>query len=590
MKPRAKIFAVLTVAAALVLGVAWYAGKPTRPKTAVVTAGPVLPRCALQPGMQLAFQLRSRVSAEGQRDDFNAVMSWQVLSVEQGRARVRAALSGVELSQQLSAADQRASSPEGLAFFLEIGPRCGVQSKTFSSSWSANTQLLVSTLLDNFSFSLPANAATQWRSAASDGLGDYQAKFVRVSAAPLKIRRDKLGYKTDSLAEEFGIGFDVSEAQAIATFDTAAPTWWQRIEGSEALSFRSPGSPGVEMAMSFSLQRNNQLFVAVPEVSGLAAAPREPRHSSAALPLNTSHKSYREVRAAFEHALQQHPPRYFDAAVELAAWLQQHPADVSKVVEALHAAQDKNTHPSLFHALELSATAAARQALSALIHDPRLSLEDQALAASALADHGEASQAVADTLLERAQIDDSAGKASLLGLGSLSRRSKSDSLRAYVGEALLDRHGAAQSEADAELLVEAMGNSGDARFVPVLSDALGADSPSQRLTAARALAKLPAEQAAPLLLQHLALEGDERTAAEVAKALGRTGQAPPEATAVVAERLQTAGKQQRAALIEFLGAQNNQASQQLLAQQFKREPSARLKKLIGRYLPAEALR
>lgn len=586
------------MAASILAGGLWYFSRFSAAPSPALAAKPESPECTLQPGQQVAFALRSSVSAEGQRDHFNAVMSWEVVSSNQGLSRVRAALSQVSLSQQLTAEPHRAASPEGLPFYLEIDQRCAIQSRAFSSQWRENAKLLVTTLLDNYAFRLPAAApADQWQSQESDGIGDYRAQFTALSSAPWQIRRHKLGHKPDETAEAFGIAIKLKDNSATATFASHTPAWWQHIEGSETVSFATTGDPEMLMSMQFSLQRDDQQFAAVPALAWAEASPLKLQHgvnsstgNSDTLALTTEHQNYREVRAAFDHAFSLKPPRYYDAALALAAWLQQQPDDVARVVAELRAAQDTNTHPTLFHALQLSGNAQAREALIALMGDPALSASDQARAVSALADLGEANKEVADLLLARAQTTDLVGDVSLLRLGSISARSNDPTLREYLGQALMDTHAAADNDTRRVLLIDAMGNSGDQRFIDVLSRELSAVSPGNRRHAARALAKLASDETTPLLVKHLATENDPRTTAELARALTKTGRPLPDAIPILEQRLQNTGDYERAAIIKLLGSQNSEAAKQALVQHFKREKSARLKQLIGRYLPATALR
>ncbi|KUM54101.1 HEAT repeat domain-containing protein [Rheinheimera sp. EpRS3] len=547
--------------------------------------------CRLSAGQTAAFRFSSTVTAEGQSDTFEGVMSWQVEALNAGVARVRASFSKVNLSQDMTLAAERAESPQGLPFFLQVDSNCAISGTAFAPQWQPKSRLLVATQLDNFTFLLPQAGATQWQSAALDGLGDYTANFSVLNQAPLQIQRQKTDHLIRGAADSFGIKISVQKSQATAMFNPAQPLWWQAISGEEIMSLQVAGQPEVIMQQRFSLQRDDQLFAAIPQTDWALAEKSVPYDLAPEFDeFITQQQSYTETYTAFVSAITDSPPRYFDAALEMAAWLKKHPEDVDLLVAELRGQMTDDARPTAFLALQLSGLNNAREALSDMVFDTTMSQGDQSRAASALADVGTPSQDVAELLLSRSMIKDLAGNASLLGAGSMVARSEDPVLRQYIMQSLQQQLVGAADQSERLILIDSMGNTGDAAFVDVLSTELSAQSTATRRRAADAISRLPAEQARPALLDALVLESDPQVSTALIDALKHAGATSPELVDVLEKRINSSDANQRAATIDLLGSQQTERAQQLLIAQYKRETDAQLKMQIGRYVPARALR
>lgn len=542
-------------------------------------------------GERTAFQLTSQVTTQGQSDHFKAIMSWEVVASSADNARVRASFSDVDFTQNLTLPKERATSPEGASFFLEIDSNCAVITKAFPPQWDAKTRMLVSTQIDNYAFVLPKTQNMAWKAVSSDGMGSYTANFTLEEQTPILIRRQKSNHLSHESAKSFGIDISLDEASALASFDDTNPIWWQSVTGKEQVTVNTQGQPSVTMVQTYTLQRDHTKFVSVPmrqwddaEIDTFID------DESQQITLVNTHQSYTQARTSFENAITETPPRYFDAALELAAWLKENPSDVDLIVAELLSDLDDELRASTFHALELSGTNEARTALSLLINDYALSEVDQARAVSALADLGEPTIDVADLLLARADADDTAGKLSILAAGSMMTRTDDTALKDHVLSSLRDRHANVSDDASQLLLLDSMGNTGDPYFLELLSDELSSNSNDVRRHAAAALSKLPAEESTPVLISRLNEEYDPRVSITLIKALKATNAIHPELTPSLEQRLAYVNKSQRVAIVDLLGTQDTDDARKLLAKQFKREGDVRIKQLIGRYLPAEALR
>lgn len=542
-------------------------------------------------GERTAFQLTSQVTTEGQSDHFKAIMSWEVVASNTGNTRVRASFSDVDFTQKLTLPKERATSPEGVSFFLEIDSDCAVITKAFPPEWDVKTRMLVSTQIDNYAFVLPKTQNMTWKAVSSDGMGSYTANFTLEDQTPILIRRQKSNHLSHESAKSFGIHISLDEASALASFDDSKPIWWQSVTGQEQVTINTQGQPSVTMVQTYSLQRDHTKFVSVPmrqwdDAEIDTFIDDEPQQ----LTLVNTHQSYAQARTSFENAITETPPRYFDAALELAAWLKENPSDVDLIVAELLGDLDDDLRATTFHALELSGTDESRTALSLLINDYALSDVDQARAVSALADLGEPTLDVANLLLARADTNDTAGKLSMLATGSMITQTDDAALKDHVLSSLRDRHADANDNASQLVLLDSMGNTGDPYFLELLSDELSSSSNDVRRHAAAALSKLPAEQSTPILVSRLNEEHDPRVSLSLIKALKETNATHPELTTSLDQRLTHVNKNQRAAIVDLLGTQNTDEAHQLLAKQFQRENDVRIKQLIGRYLPAEALR
>ncbi|MBU1618403.1 MAG: HEAT repeat domain-containing protein [Gammaproteobacteria bacterium] len=588
MKYRPAILVSGTVVAVVGLTTYLYSGSASTPFAANENHKA---NCSLTPGQTAAFELSSSVTAEGQSDSFKGVMSWQVEELNMGIARVRATFNSVSLSQNMTLAAERTALPEGLPFFLEIDSNCAISSKAFPAEWQPRARLLVATQLDNLTFLLPESGKTQWQMPALDGLGDYTAHFSLLGQAPLQIQRRKTDHLIRGAADRFGIHISLNKSVATATFDTAQPIWWQAVSGEEQMSVRTAGTPEVRMEQLFSLKRNDQLFTAVPQSSWALAEKSTPYDLLPELnELVTEHKSYQEAYQAFSSAITDKPPRYFDGALEMAAWLKQHPQDVDLLVAELRGQMDDEARPTAFLALELSGLTKAREALSTMLYDGSMSLGDQSRAASALADLGTPSLEVADLLLSRAEMKDMAGNASLLGVGSMLDRTEDPGLRQHIMQSLQDQLANTTDFSERLILIDSIGNTGEVAFVEVLSQELSSQSEATRRRAADALSRLPAEQAVPALLNALTLESDPQVSIALIDALKDTGASSSELVDVLEKHVSSPNSNQRAATIDLLGAQKNERTRQLLIAQYKVETDVQIKQRIGRYLPAKDLR
>ncbi|MEX7539430.1 hypothetical protein SGI37_20650, partial [Providencia rettgeri] len=70
-------------------------------------------------------------------------MSWHIDKLSGDTAQIRASFSNVKLEQDMTLPEERAESPQGKIFFLEVNKNCKITSTAFTKSWEAKTRLLV---------------------------------------------------------------------------------------------------------------------------------------------------------------------------------------------------------------------------------------------------------------------------------------------------------------------------------------------------------------------------------------------------------------------------------------------------------------
>ena len=587
MKKGLLVSAVIILAITVLTTFEWY----DEPKKDVVNTYFQPASCDFIKGQETAYKIESSTTANNQTDSFKAIMSWHVDELNGDIAKIRASFSHVEFEQAMTLPEERAESPQGKVFFLDINKHCIITSTAFTTSWNAKTRLLVAALLDNLTFKLPEKNESQWQLSAIDGLGDYTAIFDLVNDSPLQIQRRKTKHLTRGSVEEFGLMLSVKKSIATSTFNRNTPFWWQSISGEEQISVNVQNEPEILLVQTFSLERAEHLFTPIEHVSWRTAEKLTPYDLPAHFDESiVSHLSYEETFDSFINAIKAPSPRYYDAALEMAAWLKKHPEDVDLLVSEIYGTLDDEARPTAFLALQLSGLSIATEALSEMLFDANLSLGDQSRAASALADIGVPSLEVADLLLSRSTVKDSAGNTSLLGVGSMVDRSDDPLLREHIIDSLRQNFADTASQSEQLTLIDSMGNTADPAFTELLSEQLISQSEAKRRRAADALARLNSDKAQPALLKALISENSSSVSAALIKALKDSGAASSDVVDALAKRVNSADPQLRVASIDLLGAQQTQEAKNLLITQYKRESDVYIKRRIGRYLSAKDLR
>lgn len=592
-----------------VLAIALARPRKTEPRALtqkVAPAAPAAPQCQFTPGETAAFSIESTVRdvrAEDQ-DHFRATLSWEVVEqLSTMHWRLRAAFSGISRTETLTLKEERVEGSLTDPFFVDVDASCRFVGFGFARDWDARRRQFVQSMMRTHEFVLPATGDTQrWSASQTDGMGSFEARYAITAGADdalLRIQRRKAAYSGKASAEVMGLSVVVVGSEATATFDPDQPQWLTASSGSERVQIRVQGKVQADLLQQFRLVRDDTRFMAVRAMAASDADFRDAfaldveRGRDAASP--AASMTYEEALRAFLGHFRGTGDASYSAARELAAWLKAHPEAAVRLVAALKAGRiDEKARPALFLALELAGTKPARAALSSVLSDTKFRTVDRARAASALSDIGEPSQDTAELLLAHAQNDrdDMVANVSLLGLGSMARRSgQDDEIKAFVQTSLDRELASADNDNKTHAVLDAMGNTGDVAFADELESQLGAENVSTRVHAADALGRLDPVEAESRLLAQLREETNPDVNIAIVRALH--GTPTSEAIALMAEKLTASTSiPERAAIIAWLGAasRTQPTARSLLVEQFHRETSARLLQQIGTFVPAAALR
>lgn len=571
------------------------------------TKAPAAQQCRFEPGEQAAFAFESTVrDVRGEATDhLRGTLSWEVSErLGANRWRLRAALSDVSHTQSLTLPDERVSGSLAEPFFVDVDASCRLVDFGFVPEWQARKRRLVQSTLATHEFVLPLSGRKSWTATQTDGLGSFEASYAIVpgpTTRELRVDRRKAAY-ADQGGEAFGLSLVVVGAKASASFDPERPQWLRASSGLEHVQILVQGQVEADLIQEFSLRRDDARFVAVPPLSPDDADFRDPAdldiEHDRLVDAEQSKRSYEEAIEAFlGHFGGQFggdaDPSYA-AARELAGWLKSHPEGAQQLASALRDdAIASAARPALFLGLELSGTDESRGVLAELLVDPQLRSVDRARAASALADIGEPTRSTAELLLAQARTESDAmvANVSMLGLGSMAKRSGDDELRSYVRDSLDGALASAADASQARVVLDAMGNTGDSAFANTLESHLADESAATREHAAQALGRLDPVEAGPRLLDRLGAETDPAVSAAIVGAY--KGPASADAIATMSDKLAgSTSVSERAALIAWLGTASGSepAAQRLLVAHVRRETDARLLQQIGTYLPAAELR
>ena len=578
---------------------AWFAATPT-PAPQVAEPTPEL-ACSFVRGERRAYEVSSQAGTTEAVDRFAGTLSLEVVEASAVGALARAAFSEVSLEQTLSDTPARERDVEGAPFFVRIDRQCRYTHLGFGDDWQASGRDVVTQVLHATEMVVSGEARDHWQAAQRDGGGDYVAEYrAAVTADGVEVVRQKPAYDADPEARRLGIELTVLRSRAEARFDAAAQSI-ERVAGAEQLMLSLPDGTEQVLTHRFSMGRRDEAFALVAAASvddvdfddtpRAIPVDRPVDPGLAALALGDARDRFGDFFARLGS------DGVFPAARFLADWLRANPAQSQALMEELRSgAIDEAAQASFFLAFELAGTDASREVLVGAVVDGVLTDLNRARAASALADHGEPSRAVADVLLGLAH-DDASGTVSTvsrLGLGSLVGRADG-ALGDELRDVLPGELAAAEARTDRVAAIDAIANCGDDRFADALGAQLGAGEPSVRAHAAEALGRLSPEVARTHLVEQLGAEEDPQVVASVLRGLRQVDEGGSALGAgelsLAGERLASPHASVRLGLIEWLGRSADRPEvRRLLAEQFHRETDLRLKQRLGSYVSAAELR
>ncbi|MEM1025752.1 MAG: hypothetical protein AAGD10_14330 [Myxococcota bacterium] len=541
--------------------------------------------CVPTVGQTMAFALHSEVSSpsatEG-ADVFSAVLSLRALREEEGGVRLRAGWSSVELRQAISLPDDRLTQPvNDRAFEMTLQPDCRIRSLYFSPDWSPQARLLAASSLGMHEYVLEDGLS--WEVEQTDGVGRHRARYHRSGST---LKRQKLFYADQGL-ETFGVKLTLSGSEATARFGRYG------LESSlvqERLRIELRGQPASELVQQSSLVRHDELFIE-PASRQEALTTYDPSFDHEGrgdvLPEAPSTASARAAR--FDGLTGRMGGWTVRDARAMAGLLSADPMLVAELADLLlDPALEGGERASVFWALELAGTPEAKVQLTVLMDAPLA--HDRIRAAAALSQAGEASPEDLRVLygLHEQDEDPMVRSAALLAFGAAASGAPAD-VQQQVGAQLSADLLAAESTADRRMVLEAIGNTQDAALLDVAAAHLDAPSVELRVAAASALRGMGPGAAAPLK-RAFEDESSGKVALAMARSLFELGPAQDADLSWIEARLdQSESSALRARLIEWAGSSSSPAARRMLAARFDVEPSARLRRLIGRFVPGSEL-
>lgn len=607
----AAALAAVVMVVALTIGMRRADDAAPRPQSSTATApdtGSRRAACAFAPGERAAFVLQITglaAAAPGQEDLFAAVLSWEaVASPRPDESLLRAAFSATQLRQALSRSDQRVAQPLDGTFMIRVGRDCRFTGAGYPPDWQPLTRRFVATVLHTFEFVLDSRRSElSWEVEQRDALGSYTARYAAVPLAggELAMTKVKTRYR-DGDEGLVNLQVQLVGATATATLD-ARGRWLRRASGREQVLIRVQGALLADLEQRYELMRDDARFVRPDGAVQLAELewqdPFAMAVAAADAPVDPA-----VAKLSFDDALNRFSEAYaktpggdaYAAALLLSQWLRAHPEGAAALIATIRdGGIPELLRPAAFLALERCGTPQARAALMTALADESMTEMDRARAASALSDIPQPTQESARALVEAAS--DSQPKlvagTSVRALGHLTERARTlDPEMRRELQAALDRELAAARDTSRAIdVVDAIGNSGDAAFVPALEARMADGSPAMREHAARALRRMAPSDAAAPLLERLAIENDPGVQTALVDTLAALEVREPSAIAMADSQLaKQPAPEVRAALIRWLGAAaNEQTARQALVAQFRRESDPQLQQLIGRFVSADDL-
>jgi hypothetical protein len=500
-------------------------------------------------------------------------------------------------------------------FLFTMERSCRLGSFAFDDADPRRSRDMKKQLLLALEFVAPDGGdAASWEATQADGTGEYAARYRRAGDGG-ELRREKLRYtKVRGPTPGARLTVELPRVQAVATPREDGP-WLARAEVAERSRLLTPSrSVFAETAGAVSLvlvpARSAAPIPLVDAAKGLAwedardfdhpDAVRSPYDDLAPLPGPRTTLGEELARLA---AADFRGGRLDGAAVKrLVAYLRFNPDAVLELIGLIKTdAVAPDLHSVLFFVLEKTATPAAQRGLVTALRDGELREMNRIRAVHALADVASPLPEAVDAMVDIASRytesqaqGDSLPASALLALGVLHQRQRQadGSLAQRVGDHLAEQLVAAPASEQRAVILEAIGNTGDATREATVAAFLGDAEPSVRVAAARSLARLEGPRRDALLAAALGRETEPRvrqaTAEAWAKSGSRGGAVVTELASLLERETDDAVK---VSLIALLGreAALDEAAKAALVQELKRARSPHEKREIGRYLSAKDL-
>lgn len=587
MKPFAAV--TLGCSALLIAGAAYYAVADTpapAPEGSTTKVDPAFVGCAFEEGATLAYQLDSSVHAwapDGTKlpagDRLSAVLSARVVSSDSEQASLQISLSDVSLQQSLAQPGERVTSSLSGTFEIDVARSCRIEQFRMPQHWSDDESRLVVGALQSHEHIVASG--TRWEAEQNDAMGRYQAAYTRSNQT---VTRRKVMYFDDGLSA-FDMTITVPKTSARATVGADGI---QHSELQERVQIRVGTEVRADLEQHSKLERNDALFQAPALAGALVVFDPSVMAEGDDVGLPKAPEDAKEAWALYEKLGESLDPLSMSQARALAGLAAAYP----EIADALVARLDGDEltevgRSSVFWVLEMAGTEHAVNHLTSLLDAPRRN--DRMRAAVALSTAAP-TLATSQRLLEMYKADDdkTARSASLLALGAVGANGD-EAVQVFARDHIAEAYAQAETRGERMTSLAAMGNAGDSEFMPQLSESLQDDDPVIRAKAAEAMRNM-GDEARPHLQAAFEVENQPKTAKSVVRTLREIGPPKQDDLDWASQQMEDSSSAGvRAELIEWIAADESEASQTILAQRFHDEPSSHLKQLIGRHVPASEL-
>lgn len=315
----------------------------------------------------------------------------------------------------------------------------------------------------------------------------------------------------------------------------------------------------------------------------------------------TFNKQYNQTELRLEQMVRHIGERHNRQAVQaFRRFLALFPEETFRIPDLItHGALTDRQHAQILNSLGVVGTPEAQEVLLALIEDPdRSDITRFRAAISFSSIAAPLAKAVQEDLFSRvdrlkAPEDTEINGTLVMSIGTIARNIQDDfpeESREMVME--LKNCLPAKTETQTRYLIKALGNSGDERVIPEISNYLSDDAPRLREAAARALSHMPPDQIDASLQDSLASETDTAVLTAIVQTLS---EAPisRESNAVIGTRAlrRETGHDARRAMIAVLSKnmdrfpQNRQVLSEMLPKETSRENAKQIIKALSKHRP-----
>jgi hypothetical protein len=627
------VLGALAAVAALAVGGAVLWGRQTQSLKLGAADDLAALRCAPEVGFSAAYRLQAnthmRFNASSLIGNGNGpdqmVDSSALLNARLRVVALKEHKEGVLLAfaiDKLSADGKTSQTPPELQkqltepFYAVLDDTCRLRSFAFAKTVPPEAVNRLQSMIQALSFALRSSLNQKtWVTQEWDGTGQYTAQYERTQPARsfFKKRRNYVQAHAASAGINEAIGVRVVESGTRVQLDDRG-AWLSGANGKEHVQLtRANGTLLADLETEITLERSEDQAEAMELANTLEGASwrvdsapplasdvrdPEPPDSMKTLALNAALDQFAAMyRAGAGIRSIDFLKLYLRARPEMAQ-------EIMRMIEGrLFAAE---LEPALFHALELANTPQARDALITGLTDVHTT-DNRARAAAAITDIRKPTPAVLKGLSEMAERGKGSDEretvlvrnSAVFALGRLEGklRERDPALAAQTAKEMSATLGRAKDATERTAALDAIGNSGNPKFLTEVKPLLETEDKLVRAHAIQAMEHMPPESNKDMFKGLMASEKDAQVRGTIALTYTdqarRANQLPPKQVldGAIQQLPLEPDARVRALLIDLIGpaAELYPVAMGALVAQFPRESEPTLLKLIGKYVSADKL-